>query len=217
RSTVYTKPIAGKTSITIEPDKKVLPQTSNFPYKNGSLLTSSTDKKIYLIVNNEKRWISDVNVFNSYGLVPNSQITVSKEVLDMYPTGPTIEKSSFSEGTLIRGENDYKVYIIKPPFKRHIFNPDVFNMYAHFTWESIVDVAKDVVSSYVTSDLYRALNDYRVYSLEEVDEVKGKAIKHHLDMTPKQYISKGYDWNQIFIVNEEERDYYETGENLRGE
>ena len=53
--------------------------------------------------------------------------------------------------------------------------------------------------------------DYRIYSLEEVDEVQGVAVKHHLDVTAAQFENKGYSWRQVFIVSPQERDYYQTG------
>ena len=180
----------------------------------GKILTSADSDKIYLIVNNQRRWIANPEVFVSYGLTPNSEEIVSQSELDQYPLGPDINQPSLPEGTLVRAKGDYRVYIIKPPYKRHIFNPDIFNMYQHFNWNSIQEVEADIVSSYITSDLYRALNDYKVYSLEEVDEASGRAIKHHLNLTAEQYINKGYSWNQVFIVNQEEKDYYETGNDL---
>lgn len=57
----------------------------------------------------------------------------------------------------------------------------------------------------------RADGDPKVYSLDERDEGSGIAIKHHIEMTPTQFEDKGYDWNQVFIVNTEEKDYYLTG------
>jgi hypothetical protein len=35
-------------------------------------------------------------------------------------------------------------------------------------------------------------------------------------MTPQQFINKGYSRGQIFIVNPEEGDYYQTGDDLLG-
>jgi len=125
------------------------------------------------------------------------------------------ELSELSEGDLIRGPDGIKVYIINAfGYKRHIFNPAVFNMYGHLKWENIKEVDQATLDSYTTSDLYRADGDYRVYSLEEVDEAKGIAVKHHLNMTPVQFKEKGYCWEQVFIVNQQERDYYQTGQDL---
>lgn len=180
----------------------------------GSIIKAADSDKIYIIVNGQRRWLTSPAVFLSYGLTSGSQKVVSQAELNQYPVGPDINQVSLVEGTLIKAKGDYRVYIIKPPYKRHIFNPAVFNMYQHFDWNSIREVESNVVNSYITSDFYRALNDYRVYSLEEVDEVQGMAVKHHLNMTSEQYTGKGYSWNQIFIVNDQERDYYQTGNDL---
>ncbi|MBI3336986.1 hypothetical protein HYZ98_05505 [Candidatus Peregrinibacteria bacterium] len=117
-----------------------------------------------------------------------------------------------NEGSLIRGPDGIKVYIINAfGYKRHIFNPAVFGMYKHFAWEGIMSVSKEVLDSYTTSDLYRADGDPKVYSLEEVNEAGGSAMKHHLDMTAAQFTARAWNWNQVFIVNNAERDYYSTG------
>lgn len=56
------------------------------------------------------------------------------------------------------------------------------------------------------------ISNNKVYSVEEIDEAKGKAIKRHINLTPAEFTQKGWNWNQIFIVNSEERDYYQEGE-----
>ncbi|MFA6436794.1 MAG: hypothetical protein WC242_01580 [Candidatus Paceibacterota bacterium] len=126
---------------------------------------------------------------------------------------PTAQAVTINDGDLIRGPDGIKTYIVNNlGYKRHIFNPAVFGMYKHFSWDSIKTVTQSVLDSYITSDLYRADGDTKVYSLEEVSEVSGSAIKHWLDMTPAEFTAKGYNWNQVFIVNSVEKDYYSTGD-----
>jgi hypothetical protein len=126
---------------------------------------------------------------------------------------PTAQAVTINNGDLIRGPDGIKTYIVNNlGYKRHIFNPAVFGMYKHFSWGSIKTVTQSVLDSYITSDLYRADGDTKVYSLEEVNEAAGSAIKHWLDMTPAEFTAKGYNWNQVFIVNAVEKDYYSTGD-----
>lgn len=188
---------------------------SSLPYSNGSILKSVDSDKIYLIANNKRRWLVNPEVFLSYGLKPNSEVVVSKGELNQYIEGPALTSLSLPEGTLVKAQNDYKVYIIKPPYKRHIFNPAIFKMYSHFNWLSIKEISQDELDAYITSDLYQATDDYRVYSLEEISEALGKAIKHHFNMTPQRFGELGYRWDQIFKVNTQERDYYETGAEIK--
>ncbi len=116
--------------------------------------------------------------------------------------------SAISEGDLVRSDG-IKVYIVNAHgYKRHIYNPEVFNMYGHFTWASIQDVAASVTDSYTTSDLYRAAGDTRVYSVGE------DGIKHWLDMTAEEFVAEGYNWNQVFVVNSTEGNYYTVGSSI---
>lgn len=118
------------------------------------------------------------------------------------------------EGDLIRAPSlpapeGFKVYIINDGgFKRHIFNPDVFNMYGHLKWENIKDVAANVVTSFTTSDLYRIDGDPRVWSVDP------NGVRHWINMTADQYVQKGYKWEQIFLINEKEGNYYTQGSDI---
>jgi len=125
---------------------------------------------------------------------------------------------TIKEGDLIRGPDGIKVYIVNDKahgnyagWKRHIFNPQVFNMYKHFSWNSIKSVTQAQLDSYETSDVYRADGDTKVYLLEEIDEASGNAVKHWFNMTAEQFVAEGYSWDQVFIVNSVERDFYVTG------
>ena len=135
-----------------------------------------------------------------------------------YSKDQTFTTKSFSgypEGSLLRAQDGFRVYIINSfGYKRHIFNPVIFEMYGHMKWEDIQDIFLSNLDFYQTSDIYQAEGDHKIYSLEEVSEVQGIAIKHHVNMTPAQFEAKGYNWNQIFIVNSSERDYYQTGTDL---
>ena len=127
-----------------------------------------------------------------------------------------IDLSELKEGDLIRGPDGIKVYVINAfGYKRHIFNPDVFNMYSHLKWENIKEVTQQILDSFTTSNLYRAKDDYKVYLVEETNKAGKKAVKHHLNMSPSLFEQKGYNWNQVFIINKTERDYYQTGSDIR--
>lgn len=177
----------------------------------GTVLTTIDSDKIYLIIGNQRRWLVNPAVFLSYGLVSDSQGTVSQTELSQYSLGPIINQPSLPEGTLIRAKNDYRVYIIRPPYKRHISNPIIFDMYDHFSWLDIQEVEPDVLNSYITSNLYRVEGDYRIYTPEERNELDGRAVKRYLNITAQQFQDKGYNWRQVFVVNPAERDYYPTG------
>ncbi|MBI5913296.1 hypothetical protein HY839_02545 [Candidatus Azambacteria bacterium] len=116
------------------------------------------------------------------------------------------------EGDLVRGPDGIKVYIVNfRGYKRHIFNPAVFSMYGHFKWDQIKTVDQKTLDAFITSDLYRADGDTRVFSLHELDEKKGLAQKRWLSVSGERFVALGYTWEQVFIINTKERDYYQEG------
>jgi len=211
----YSSPV----SISVVPQATSTSTTTpTITFADGALLKGS-GPKIYLIKSGKRCWITTAEIFTSLGYQWSSIMTVSEEVLNSIPEGEPItslaHQEDLTEGDIIRAIGDYRVYIINEHhYKRHIFNPDIFNMYDHLKWENIKDVTQATLDSFTTSDLYRATEDFRIYSLEEVDEAQGIAIKHHLNMTAQQFIAKGYKWEQVFVVNPEERDYYQTGDDI---
>ncbi len=121
--------------------------------------------------------------------------------------------ASLPDGTLIRGPDGIKVYVVNAEgYKRHIFNPAVFNMYQNLSWNNIQSVDQATLDSYTTSDLYRVAGTAPVYSVTE--NADGTATKHWLNMTASDFVSCGYNWNQVFTVNQQEANYYPTGSDL---
>lgn len=138
----------------------------------------------------------------------NTTGTASQNNSSALPT----DQSSLKEGDLIQGPDKIKTYIINAQgYKRHIFNPAIFNMYGHFKWNQIKQVDQATLDSFATSDIYRADGDARVFYLKEIDEANGRAEKRWFNVTAEKFISLGYKWDQIFIINPKERDYYQEG------
>lgn len=124
-------------------------------------------------------------------------------------TASVASAATLNEGDIIRGPDGIKVYIINNNgYKRHIFNPEVFNMYGHLKWENIKSVDQTTLDSYMTSDLYRADGDQKVYQTAD------DGVKRWFNMTGDQFIASGYNFNQVFVVNPKERDFYSTGSEI---
>jgi len=122
---------------------------------------------------------------------------------------PSVSKAeTLTNGDLIRGPDGIKVYSIWGSWKRHIYDPNVFNMYGHLRWDAIHDVSQAVLDSYQTSDLYRMAGDYKVY------KVGDDGVKHWLNMSAADFVACGYSWDQIFTINQKEHDYYTTGSDI---
>ena len=136
--------------------------------------------------------------------------------------------SSLQDGDLIRNPNadgmaKYDVYIVKiigdKKFKRLIINPKVFESYGDLfdhnkngnPWDDIRLVNQSTMDQFKTSTLVRCsdpsvgINDPKVYQLSPNED---QGTKTWLDMTPQQFEADGYDWDEIFTINQVERELY---------
>lgn len=117
------------------------------------------------------------------------------------------------DGDLIRGPDGIKVYVVNAHgYKRHIPNPSIFAFYKHLRWEDIKSVDQQTLDYFVTSTLYRAVNNFKVFTLEELASVLTGCW---LNMAESTFSTLGFDWQQIFIINEQELDYYQEGDDIR--
>ena len=112
-----------------------------------------------------------------------------------------------SNGSLVRAINDYKVYIINNIYRRHIIDEIIFSFYNHLNWNAVQEIDSSQLNNYKESYLIRELNDHKVYEIKDNK-------KHWLAITEEEFIERGYNWDEVFVVNEAERDFYEMGEDL---
>ena len=186
-----------------------------------------------------RMYVEDVSGNNDFSKYPNQTVTTlalpiekeePSEQKSTPVTPPLIEDSKEQpidnpegqikkpkEGSLIRGPDGIRVYIVNGfGYKRHIFSPAVFNMYGHLSWDNIQTVSQEILDSFKISALFMLQGGFRVYSVEAIDKVSGKAVKRHLAMTSGQFIENGYDWGQVFTINKEEYNYHQTAPTYTG-
>jgi hypothetical protein len=159
--------------------------------------------------------VSDVNVINDQLItfIAPSHSSGSIDISVINPDGQsnvlangfTYQELTYPDGSLLRAKGDYKVYVIKGHYKRWIQSAEIFNAYAHLRWEDIIEVEPAELAQYREAWLIRAANDYRVY------EVNADGTKHWLNMTAEQFSISGRQWDMVYIVNNFERDFYQTG------
>ncbi len=116
--------------------------------------------------------------------------------------------STIANGSLIRAKGDYKVYIIQGEYKRHILDGKIFDFYGHLSWANIIEVSPEERDSYITSSWIRAVDDKKVY------EVNTDRSKHWLNMTAGQFLESGRRWQGVFVINRQERNFYQTGADI---
>ena len=167
---------------------------------------TSLDKSVIIIpFNTYKKNNFTSNDSSSFFSFIASSISEIPVVIEEEEEKPTV---NYPEGSLLRAIGDYKVYIIKGGYKRWIQTAEIYNHYGHLTWDDIIDVDASVLSQYQEAWLIRADGDKKVY------ELNADGTKHWLNMTAEQFSLTGRKWEMVYIVNNWERDFYNTGANV---
>ena len=126
------------------------------------------------------------------------------------PSFPSINAVKFPfpdipDGSLIRADGDYKVYVVNNRWRRHIVSSRIFSFYLQFGFDKVKVVSPSVLTQYQESNLIRYQSDRKVYSVDESSE------KHWLNMSAEQFSNSNRAWDSIFIVNLKELNFYPTG------
>ena len=87
-------------------------------YPNGSLIRGN-NAKIYLIENNKKRHIINLEALKQFAGIEIFNVT--DETINLYSIGNKIIGRIYKDGDLIRGD-DMKIYVILNGKKKHIIN-----------------------------------------------------------------------------------------------
>jgi len=115
-------------------------------FLEGTLI-KGTKPYVYVISNEKKRWIKNLEVFNALGYKWENILSVSEEELNSIPNGCDISNTNIHpDGSLIKGTSD-KVYFIENGLKRWIKNPDVFTAYG-FKWKNVILVSDAEIDRY---------------------------------------------------------------------
>ena len=126
---------------------------------------------------------------------------------------PTINTVNFPlanipDGSLIRANGDYKVYVVNGGWRRHIISSKIFSFYPQFGFDKVKIISSSVLAQYRESDLIRYQAGTKVYSIDESGE------KHWLNISAGQFSNSGRAWDSIFIINSQELNLYVTGANI---
>lgn len=119
------------------------------------------------------------------------------------------ELPQLSDGTLIRAEGGYKVYIIKDGYKRWIQSADIFKFYGHLGFEAVNVLSAETIALYKDAWLVRAEGDYKVY------EINGDGTRHWLDISAEQFSASGRMWDMVYTIDKKELLWYREGANVK--
>lgn len=160
-------------------------------YPDGTLLKISGSFKIYVIINQKKKWIPTPEVFETLGYQWGNITVLDKTALNNIPN---------YEDNLIRAIGNYKVYLVVNGISRHIPNPEIFLNYG-FVWEDVTDVPQSTIDKYQKAYLIRESKQGTIYYLRN-DGIK-KWIR-----SPEIFASYGNKWEDVQVISKPEMDSY---------
>ncbi len=107
-------------------------------YKETKLIKGIDDPKVYYIhPNGLKHWIMNETIFNSY---PANRW---EDILEVLPA----EINTYLSITLIRLQNDPRVYLLQGTTRQWIKTADIFNQ-RNYKWADIVNINETEFNSY---------------------------------------------------------------------
>lgn len=122
---------------------------------------------------------------------------------------------AYPDGSLLRAQGDHRVWIIKGGWRRHIVSPRVFDFYAHFGFDSVIDVPQETIDQYRLSAWVRVpltgdTQTWRIY------EINGDSSRHWItcadaDNCGATWIQNGGNPDGIYTINQAEMDHYREG------
>lgn len=182
-----------KVSVSASPKANTSTDVNQHSYPDSTLVKLDNSPKVYVIINQKKKWIPTPEVFETLGYKWKSITIIDSNTLKSIPD---------FEDNLIRAVNDYKVYIIVNGIRRHIPNPEIFLDYG-FNWSDVRDVPEATISKYKRAYLIRESRRGDVYYLSSNN------IKKHI---PSSEIFSSYNdkWEDIQVVSKKEMESYKT-------
>ena len=180
---------------------------------DNTLLKIPNDPKIYVIRNCERHWIRTAEEFKQGGYKwENIKISTS-DVINSFPE--VFESEEIKEGAIIRAIDGVDIYIVKyignKKFIRLILNPSVFNSYGHLKWEDVIEVEKETIDSFVTSNLVRNAKTGKIYRLTANGD--NGTRRHFKSISVMQEM--GCDLDAVYEINGTDENSYEQGEDLK--
>lgn len=123
---------------------------------------------------------------------------------------PELPPPVFRDGSLIRAENDPKVYVVKGDWIRHITSPRIFDFYGHLSFDNVKEVEARDVGRLKQSRLIRLNDDKKIFEIDK------NGARHWLEMSGEQFLVSGRSFDAVFEVNQKELNFYKLGASIKG-
>lgn len=202
----------------IQTDKKSLEQYPVGPaiaYAQYALVLDQSGK-VYLIVNDQKRWIEDEATFKLLGFTWDEVEHAGEQDLLYFSEGDPINAASAHPfGALVQDQESYGIYYVIDGMKYPLLAPELLSL--NFNGMRVRKANEGELERYpkgapVTLKdglLVKSTTDPRVYVI-----ANGKKLPIYSEAT---FNTLGYQWTNIQTVSEALLSLHETGDTLRVE
>lgn len=171
-------------------------------FSNNTLVKKRYEDKIYVVINNEKRWIPTPGVFNRSGYKWENIYEFYDNIIDTIGNGDYIEDEE--EIKLVKSANSPRVYLIKGYRKLWIKTMNAF-VGSGYEWKGIVDMDINEIMAHNDIRLIKEENDHRIYYVHSESGMKR--------LIPNMVVFLSYPsgkWEDIEIVSRAIADSYEN-------
>lgn len=160
-------------------------------HPDGTLIRAEGNPKVFIIHHDKKRWLRNEAIFESY-----------KHSWGAVKVLPPSEVNEIPYNNLIRADGT-KVYALNDlGYKRHIFNPDIFNSY-NLSWDDVADINQTELENYPDSNLVRQAGDEKVYYIEGTTRRWVKSTD--------AFNVNNFNWEAVQIINNIDINHYSIG------
>lgn len=171
------------------------------------------DGKIYLLINDELRWIQDEETFRQLGFFPDEVEAVSEEELTYFPKGSPITTASLEPfGALVQDPDTSGVFWVKDGVKSPLVAPELLSL--NFPNKITRIGTREELDRYATGNAVLLKDGLLVKSAESPSVyVISNGRKHEID-SEETFNSLGYKWTNIETVTARLLSLHPNGEVL---
>lgn len=197
----------------VEDDEvEVLPESDALSYTEGTLIQGD-GPEVYAISNDQKRHITNPQIFTNLQYNWRNIIKVDNAELALYSTDqPITETSDYPDSTLVRAENESTVYLVEGDKLKPISSPQAFES-NNFRWNRIKTITSTVKNKYQISNALELGNGALVRDssgkIYTIDQGKKRWIR-----TGNDFDQAGFKWEKIVDVSTQEINSLTEGEDV---
>ena len=197
----------------VEADEvEILPESDPLSYSEGTLV-QGTGSEVYAISNNQKRHITNPQVFANLQYNWKNIAKVTNAELSLYSTGASITATSdHPDNTLVRVANQPTVYVVEGDKLKPVTSPQAFES-NNFRWDRIKTITAAAKNKYKIGNAV-ALGDGALVrdpsdKVYRIDQGKKRLVR-----TADDFIKAGFDWSKVTNISASEAVNLAEGEDI---